>query len=211
MNAQTERRLIDGPAGVLEVAIDRPDSGPLRGVALICHPHPLFAGTLDNKVVQTLARAHVQAGWTAWRFNVRGVGRSAGSWDAGRGEIDDGMAILKAADALDADGAGTAIAGFSFGGYLASQVVKRLLADGRSVVATTLIAPAVVNFDVPGPPANSLVVQGGADDVVPLDSVLAWAEPLMQPVVVLPGVGHFFHGQLALLKQIVIRHLKTLE
>jgi uncharacterized protein len=224
MNAQTERRLVDGPAGLLEVAIDRPPVQRPVGIALVCHPHPLFAGTLDNKVVQTLARAHLQAGWTVWRFNVRGVGRSEGLWDEGRGEVDDALATLSHAQreaqreahregATDpaADSQRLAIAGFSFGGYLAARVLHHLRQADRAVASAVLVAPSVAKFDVPPLPPGSLVVQGGADDVVPMAAVLAWAEPDTQPVVVVPGGGHFFHGQLGLLKQIVGRHLQTLE
>lgn len=221
MNAQTERRVVAGPAGQIEVAVDRPPNAVPGAVALVCHPHPLFAGTLDNKVVQTLARAHLQAGWTVWRFNVRGVGLSEGAWDEGRGEVDDAQAVLSHAERESAPGeaAGTAsaapcrvaVAGFSFGGYVAASVVKRLQDEGRPVVSTVLVAPSVAKFDVPALPPASLVVQGGADDVVPMSAVLDWAEPAHQPVVVIPGVGHFFHGQLGLLKQVVLRHLQTLE
>lgn len=211
MNGQTDRRTIAGPAGALEVAVDRP-SGATRGVAVLCHPHPLFAGTMDNKVVQTLARAHLAAGWTCWRFNVRGVGASAGVWDEGRGERDDAFAVLQAARAETASAAAepVAVGGFSFGGFVASHLAERAREAGLAVASTVLVAPSVVKFQTAPVAAGSLVVQGGADDVVPTDAVLAWAEAQVQPVVVVPGVGHFFHGQLPLLKQIVLRHLQTL-
>lgn len=212
MNPQTERRAVDGPAGSLEVAIDRPAERP-RGIAVLCHPHPLFAGTMDNKVVQTLARAHVAAGWVTWRFNVRGVGGSAGAWDAGRGELDDAWAVLGAARS-SADGlsgnAPVAIGGFSFGGFLASRLAVRAREAGFAVASTVLVAPSVLKFETAPVAPGSLVVQGGDDDVVPMDAVLAWAAPQHQPVVVIPGVGHFFHGQLPLLKQVVLRHLQSL-
>jgi hypothetical protein len=211
MNGQTERRAILGPAGALEVAIDRP-AGPACGVAVMCHPHPLFAGTMDNKVVQTLARAHLAAGWTCWRFNVRGVGGSVGTWDEGRGEREDAWAVLQAAraEAASAPAEPVAIAGFSFGGFIASHLAAQAREAGLAVSSTVLVAPSVVKFEAAPIAAGSLVLQGGADDVVPTDAVLAWAEPQVQPVVVVPGVGHFFHGQLPLLKQIVLRHLQTL-
>lgn len=167
---------------------------------------------MDNKVVQTLARAHVLAGFEVWRFNVRGVGASAGLWDAGVGERDDFRAVLAAARAERASGDSPrlALAGFSFGSHLASMVATELRAAGQALVSTVLVGPAVVNFQVDLPTVGGLVVHGSADEVVPLEAVLAWATPQAQPVLVLPGVGHFFHGQLPLLRQCVLRHLQSL-
>lgn len=203
MNAQTERGLIVGPAGAIECALDRPAEGQvLRGVAVICHPNPTQGGTLDNKVVQTLARAFVQLGYLAVRFNFRGIGRSEGAWDEGRGEIDDALAVI--AHYRQA-GLPLALAGFSFGGYVASQAARRL-PEGEGAERLALIGPATSRFDTAPVPADTLVVHGEVDDVVPLASVLDWARPQALPVVVVPGVGHFFHGQLPLLKNIVLRH-----
>ena len=214
MNQQTERLQVAGPAGALEVAIDRPPAGSeVRGLAVVAHPHPLHGGTMDNKVVQTLARAHVQAGFVTWRFNVRGVGASEGRWDEGRGEVEDASAVLAAAEAqagLSAAPAVLALAGFSFGSYLAARLATSRVAEGRPPGSTVLVGPAVVNFPVDPPPSGSFVVHGGDDEVVSLEAVLAWARPLVQPVLVLPGVGHFFHGQLPLLRQCVLRHLISL-
>jgi hypothetical protein len=203
LNANTQRRTIAGPAGPLEVAVDQLRDADPFGTALICHPHPQHGGTLDNKVVQTLARAWVQIGWRALRFNFRGVGASGGTWDEGRGEIADAMAVV-AAEAADGP---IALAGFSFGGYVASQVASRLAAAGRAPHALVLVGPATRNFGVAPVPAGTLVVHGEHDDVVPLSATLDWARPQSLPVVVVPGGGHFFHGQLPLLKSIVLRHL----
>jgi alpha/beta superfamily hydrolase len=203
LNSNTLRRTVAGPAGPLDVAIDEPRDVSVRGTALVCHPHPLHGGTLDNKVAQTLARAWVQAGWRAVRFNFRGVGGSAGAWDEGRGEVDDAMAAI----AVEANDGELAIAGFSFGGYVASHVAARVSASGRAVSELVLIAPATSRFDVAPVPAGTLVVHGEHDDVVPLSATLDWARPQSLPVVVVPGGGHFFHGQLPLLKSIVLRHL----
>ncbi len=170
----------------------------------MCHPHPLHGGTLDNKVAQTLARAFVQAGWRALRFNFRGVGRSGGQWDEGQGEIDDAMAVLAAETTDDTE---LAVGGFSFGGYVASQVAQRLAAAGRPAREIVLIGPATANFAVAAVPQGALVVHGEHDDVVPLTATLDWARAQSLPVVVVPGGGHFFHGQLPLLKSIVLRHL----
>ena len=127
MNAQTQKSSFAGPAGMLEVARDEP-AGASRGVAVIAHPHPLFGGTLDNKVVQTLARAFTQAGWTAVRFNFRGVGGSQGIYDEGRGEVDDMLAVVQHV----APTGELALAGFSFGAFVTSQVFARLLPEPPS-------------------------------------------------------------------------------
>jgi alpha/beta superfamily hydrolase len=207
MNAQTVRRTVAGPAGGLECAVDAPSSatGSLTEasrLAVVCHPHPLFGGTMDNKVVQTVARALVQRGYTTVRFNFRGIGASEGSWDEGRGEVDDALAVVAA---FRSAGQPLVMAGFSFGGYVAANAAARLATDPATAAERlVLVGPAVVNFDVGPVPANTLVIQGQADDVVPMAAVLEWARPQSLPVTVVPGAGHFFHGQLPVLKQIVI-------
>jgi uncharacterized protein len=201
VNSRTQHRAIAGPVGELAYAIDEPESSePRRGLALVCHPHPLHGGTLDNKVVTTLARAFVQCGWRTVRFNFRGVGASQGVWDEGRGEIDDARAVLAA---LREGQEPVALAGFSFGGYVASHL-------SAGAAATVLISPATQNFTTAPVPAGTLVVHGDTDDVVPLSATLAWARPQSQPVTVIPGAGHFFHGQLPLLKHLVVQHLRAL-
>lgn len=205
MNAHTERRLLAGPSGPLEVALDAPaDPAHALGLALVCHPHPLHGGTLDNKVVQTLARAFVQLGWRTLRLNYRGVGQSAGVWDEGRGETDDAQqALLSLAQAHEP----LLLAGFSFGGFVAAQLAQRLAHSGRAARRLVLVGPATANFAVPPVAADTVVVHGEADEVVPLQATLDWARPQALPVTVLPGVGHFFHGQLPLLKSVVLRAL----
>jgi alpha/beta superfamily hydrolase len=198
MNAQTRRLKLAGPAGDIECAIDTP-AGMARGLALVCHPHPLHGGTMDNKVVQTLARAFVQRGYEAVRFNFRGVGASAGAWDEGRGETEDARAVLAA---CRQPGQALLLAGFSFGAYVAARVAAGLPAE-QAAERLVLVGPAASRFDMPAVPAGTLVIHGEADDVVPLSDVLAWARPLSQPVTVVPGAGHFFHGQLPLLKSLV--------
>ena len=203
MNAQTEKRLVAGPAGAIECAIDAPNAEvPARGMALICHPNPTQGGTMDNKVVQTLARAFMQLGYRAVRFNFRGIGQSEGGWDEGRGEIDDALAVH---DALRVAGEPLVLAGFSFGGYVASQAALRL-ADNAKAERMVLVGPAASRFDTAVVPADTLVIHGEVDDVVPLSAVLDWARPQSLPIVVVPGVGHFFHGQLPLLKSLVVRN-----
>ena len=206
MNPRTQRLVVAGPAGDLECAVDAPHAAhdaPPRGVAVLCHPHPLHGGTMDNKVVQTMARALLQLGFRTARFNFRGVGGSQGAWDHGRGEVDDALAVIAAVrdPALP-----LVLGGFSFGGYVASQAAARLQPPAERLV---LVGPATANFDVAPVPADTLVVHGEADDVVPLAATLDWARPQVLPVVVVPGVGHFFHGQLPLLKSLVMRAFAT--
>ena len=200
MNAQTQRLLVPGPAGPLECAIDEPAGAP-RGVAVICHPHPVYGGTLDHKVVQTLARAFVQLGYRSVRFNFRGIGQSGGAWDEGQGEVDDALAVI---DARREPGLPLLLAGFSFGGYVASQAAARLPAPDKPA-RLVLVAPATSRFDVATVPEDTLVIHGESDETVPLQATLDWARPQQLPVVVIPGVGHFFHGQLPLLKTLVTR------
>jgi len=199
MNPRTLRSAVAGPAGDLECAIDHPPEGGPRGVAVLCHPHPLHGGSLDNKVVQTLARSLVQLGYTSVRFNFRGIGASQGQWDAGRGEIDDALAVVAAHRVA---GLPLVLGGFSFGAYVASQAAVRLV-DGAQAERLVLVGPAVVNFATAAVPQDTLVVHGELDEVVPLAAVLDWARPQALPIVVVPGSGHFFHGQLPLLTQIV--------
>lgn len=201
MNPKTQRHTVDGPAGPIECAVDAP-ADAAHGVVVICHPHPQHGGTMDNKVVQTLARAFVQLGWRAVRFNFRGIGGSGGAWDEGRGEIDDALAVIAAERA---PGQALALAGFSFGGYVASHAAARL-PDGQKAERLVLVGPATGNFDVAPVPDDTLVIHGENDDVVPLAATLAWARPQSLPVVVVPGGGHFFHGQLPLLKSLLLRY-----
>jgi len=200
VNSRTERRTVAGPAGELVCAIDAP-AGERRGTAFVCHPHPQHGGTMDNKVVATLARAFAQCGWRAVRFNFRGIGGSAGAWDDGRGEIDDALAVVAA---LREQGEPLALAGFSFGAFVASHAAAALHPE-----RLVLVGPATANFSVATVPADTLVVHGEADDVVPLAATLDWARPQALPLVVVPGGGHFFHGQLPLLKALVVRHLSA--
>jgi alpha/beta superfamily hydrolase len=206
MNAQTERLFQDGPAGRQELALDRP-VGAAVGMAVVAHPHPLFGGTMDNKVVQTLARALVQAGWNTVRFNFRGVGASEGIHDNGRGELDDLLSVI----AAQAPEGPLCLAGFSFGAFVTSHAAARLHPQ-RDIRRLVLVGTAASRFEVAPVPADlhvrSLVLHGEQDDTVPLASVLDWARPQSLPVTVVPGGGHFFHGQLPLLRDVVVRHLQ---
>ena len=209
MNAQTQKSTVQGAAGAIEVAIDTPSGGAAsKGFAVIAHPHPLFGGALDNKVVQTLARAFTQCGWTAVRFNFRGVGATEGAHDEGRGELDDMLAVV----AHFAPAGGLCLAGFSFGAFVTTHAfdrlhtarqIDKLVLVGTSVVRSSAAPIAVAEH------GKTIVIHGEADDTVELSAVMDWARPQSLPVTVVPGGGHFFHGQLPLLKSLVVRHLSS--
>lgn len=197
MPAPARLRIVPGPAGALDCAVDEPEGAP-RGVALVAHPHPLFGGTRDNKVVHTLARTFAELGYVAWRPNFRGVGRSEGTHDEGRGEVDDLAAVLAHAGARR-----PVLAGFSFGAAMAARLGARLAAAGDPPERLVLVALAVRLLEVPAVPAETLVIHGEEDRTVPLADVLAWARPQDLPVVVVPGADHFFHRRLAVLRRIL--------
>jgi len=207
MNSQTQRITWRGEAGAIEGLLDQPE-GAARGIAVVAHPHPLFGGTMDNKVVQTLARAFVQCGWTVARFNFRGVGASEGAHDAGAGEARDFLAVVEQL----APTCALAIAGFSFGSFVASHAIQSLW-EQRDIEKIVFVGTATERLAVADVPAalheKTLVVHGEHDDTVSLASVMDWARPQSLPVLVVPGGGHFFHGQLPLLKSLVVRHLSA--
>jgi alpha/beta superfamily hydrolase len=197
-----ERHGIAGPAGVLEAIVEDPADSGGPSYAVICHPHPLYGGTMENKVVTTLARALRDAGVATLRFNFRGVGGSAGAYDQGAGEIADADAVASWG-AQHWPGKTLIIAGFSFGAYVALR-----LALQRTTARLITVAPAIefINAHKIGTPACPwLIVQGDADDVVNPKAVIAWAASLSPAprLVVLPGVGHFFHGRLQELRNAV--------
>ena len=193
-----ERVLLPGAAGSLEVVINDPRAGR-RGLALIAHPHPLYGGSLDNKVVQTLAKTFFRQGNVAVRMNFRGVGASDGVFDEGQGETQDWLVVAQALRGRFGD-LPLILAGFSFGAFVQSRVAEHLQPQ-----RLVLIAPAVGRFQMAAVPEHTLVVHGEQDDVVALADVLDWARPQSLPVVVLPGTGHFFHGKLAELARILQR------
>ena len=202
MNASTERIQIAGTAGFIECALDLPAAAPI-GTAVICHPHPQHGGSMDNKVVQTLARAFLQLGHRTVRFNFRGVGASQGVWDEGRGELDDALAVIKHFRVADQT---WVLSGFSFGAYIASQAAL-CLGDDAKPRRLVLVGPSTQRQVMPAVPADTVVVHGETDDVVPLSATLDWARPQNLPIIVFPGVGHFFHGQLARLRTVVVQQL----
>jgi alpha/beta superfamily hydrolase len=209
MNSQTQKSVIQGAAGAIELALDKPvGDAASKGVVVIAHPHPLFGGTMDNKVVQTLARAFTQCGWTAVRFNFRGVGGTAGVHDEGRGELDDMLAVVASA----APQGQICLAGFSFGAFVTTHAFERLgptrQIDKLVLVGTSVSRSVAAPID-PAAHLKTLVVHGEQDDTVALAAVMDWARPQALPVTVVPGGGHFFHGQLALLRNLVVRHLSS--
>ena len=211
MNSKTQKTVVTGPAGSIEAVVDAPELAPgvaARGVVVIAHPHPLFGGTMDNKVVQTLARAFVQCGWQAVRFNFRGVGATEGVYDEGRGELQDLLAVVQQV----APQGTLALAGFSFGAFVTSHAVQALWSQ-RAIEKIVFVGTAASRFTVADIPpeahAHTLTLHGEQDDTVPLAAVMDWARPQTLPVTVIPGGGHFFHGQLPLLKSLVVRHLRA--
>lgn len=203
MNAQTERIQVAGTAGAIEVAIDQPTGvEALRGVVVLAHPHPLFGGTMDNKVVQTMARAFLLMGYRTVRFNFRGVGGTEGTHDEGHGESDDLLAVIAAHRVVDLP---LALGGFSFGAYVTTLAAARLQGDQRAE-RLLLVGPSTQRARPADVPEDTVVIHGETDDVVPLPAVLDWARPQHLPVTVMPGVGHFFHGQLPRLRQLIVRH-----
>ena len=202
-----ERVFLEGTAGRIEAQIDSPapslhPDGP-RGIALVAHPHPLYGGTLDNKVAQTLAKTFVELGWVAVRPNFRGAGASEGIHDHGEGETDDMVAV--AGQALERyPGLPLALAGFSFGAFIQTRVARRV-----AVRRLVLVAPPSGligggrSYVTENVPADTIVIHGERDQTVPLVNVFDWARPQELPIVVIPGADHFFHRRLHLIRNIV--------
>ncbi|MFT3735654.1 MAG: CocE/NonD family hydrolase [Rhodocyclaceae bacterium] len=210
MNAPAGPTLVDGPIGPIEVLIDQPDT--VRGIALVAHPHPLFGGANTNKVAYTLARTLRDLGYCALRPNFRGVGKTAGTHDQGQGETEDMLAVLDWARRNWPDAAGTTVlAGFSFGAYVQTRVAHRLADAGTPVKRMILVGTAAGHvegarqYDTAAVGPDTLVIHGSKDETVPLQNVLAWAEPLEVPVVVVPGADHFFHARLHIIRDIINR------
>jgi alpha/beta superfamily hydrolase len=194
--AATEKLLIPGAAGELEGVIHHPEGVP-RAIAVVAHPLPTMGGTMENKVVTTLAKTFAELGFATLRFNFRGAGKSAGAFDEGNGEVEDVLAVVRHARNAFGD-LPLVLAGFSFGGYVQARAAQHL--HPRRLV---LIAPAVGRFAMPHVPQDTLLIHGEQDDVIPLEEALFWARAQHLPIVVLPETEHFFHGRLHLIKQLV--------
>ncbi|SNS17758.1 hypothetical protein SAMN06265795_101377 [Noviherbaspirillum humi] len=203
MNAQTQRFSLTGAAGNIECALDLPADGMVRGIGLVAHPHPLYGGTMDNKVAQTLARAFVALGYAAARMNFRGVGESAGVHDAGQGETDD-MALLLDHMAQRYPDVPVALSGFSFGTFVQASLQKRLEEQGRPAERLIMVGSAARKWPLPTVPSNSIVIHGEQDDTITLADALDWARPQDLPVIVIPGADHFFHRRLHHIKNLIV-------
>jgi alpha/beta superfamily hydrolase len=206
LNAHTQHFNIAGAVGRLECALDLPDPEQYptpRGIGLVGHPHPLYGGTMDNKVAQTLARAFVAIGYAAVRMNFRGVGDSEGVHDEGRGETDD-MALLLAHMRARYPDLPCALAGFSFGTFVQAQLQQRLIAQGMPAERLVLVGAAAGKWAMPEVPANTILIHGELDETIPLKDVFEWARPQDLPVFVIPGADHFFHRKLQHIRNIVV-------
>jgi uncharacterized protein len=206
---RAERGILSGPAGALETLTElAPDCGATPAAfGVICHPHPLYGGTLQNKVVWTLARAFQQLGAPTIRFNFRGVGASSGTHDDGRGEVEDALAVI-AHGRERWPNAALWLAGFSFGGVVA----LRAAATSHPACLIT-IAPGISTIDVSGVPRPAcpwLIVQGEADEVVPAQAVIAWARTLSPApeLLLMPAAGHYFHGLINELRDALVGFMR---
>ena len=208
MNRNEEVIVIDGPVGAIETLVENP--GAPRGIALVCHPHPLFGGTNTNKVTHALARTFTRMDYVALRPNFRGVGGSAGKHDEGRGETEDMLAVLAEARRRFGD-LPVALAGFSFGAYVQTRVAQALAEAGHPAQRLVLVGTAAGHvegarkYETRAVASDTIVIHGARDDTVPLANVLSWAEPLELPVIVVPGADHFFHRRLHVIRDIVTR------
>ncbi len=194
--AATARFSIAGPSGSLEAVAHLPEALP-RAIAVVAHPLPIMGGTMENKVVTTLAKTFVDLGFVALRFNFRGTGGSAGAFDGGDGEVEDALEVVRHAR-LEYGDLPLVLAGFSFGGYVQARAAQQLRPQ-----RLVLVAPAVGRFAMPQVPQDTLVIHGDQDEVIPLAEALLWARPQQLPIVVVPGTEHFFHGRLHLIRQLV--------
>ena len=196
-----------GPAGSIEILIESPVEP--RGVALVCHPHPLFGGNNQNKVAHTLASTFVRLGYAALRPNFRGVGTSGGQYDQGNGETEDMLVVLDEARRIFGE-LPVVLAGFSFGAYVQTRVAEAMSRSGQAVERMVLVGMATGPVDGAGHytahevPKDTLIIHGSADTTVALNNVLQWAEPFDLPVTVIPGADHFFHRRLHLIRNIVL-------
>lgn len=209
INSRSRFFMIQGPSGQLETTLDMPAiASDVRGCVVVAHPHPLHGGNMNNKVVYTLTRAFLQLGYMTLRFNFRGVGASAGAWDEGYGEIEDMQSAVNYVRNLpELAGKLLVLAGFSFGGYIASHVASAMVdVHPELLEGLVLVAPAVETFDVAPVGPGTLLIHGSEDEVVALKSILQWAQPQNLPVTLVAGAGHFFHGCLPVLKDIVLKH-----
>jgi alpha/beta superfamily hydrolase len=203
LNKFSKKFYLTGHAGKMECLLDLPEEAP-RGVALVAHPHPLYGGTMENKVAQTLARTFVSLGYATARFNFRGVGESEGVHDHGVGEVDD-MAIMLAHMQEQYPGLPLALTGFSFGTFVQAQFQQRLIGEGRPAERLVLVGTAAGKWPMPDVPNDTILIHGELDDTITLQQVFDWARPQDIPVIVIPGADHFFHRKLGHIKNLVMQ------
>ena len=203
MNIHSHKFYLDGDAGKMQCLLDLPDSEP-RGIALVAHPHPLYGGTMENKVAQTLARTFVTLGYAVARFNFRGVGESEGVYDDGQGEVDD-MAIMYEHMHARYPDLPITLTGFSFGTFVQAQFAQRLAAEGRPAERLVLVGTAAGKWPMPPVPQDTILIHGEQDDTITMQQVFDWARPLDIPVTIIPGADHFFHRKLGHIKNLVIQ------
>ena len=201
MNADTQLFFVTGAAGKLECALDLPKADP-SGIVLIAHPHPLYGGTMSNKVVQMIARTFVALGYIAVRMNFRGVGASEGSHDFGNGETDD-MAVLLDHITKQYPGLPVVLGGFSFGTYVQSRLRQKLAAEGQPPERMVFVSATAGKWAVDSVPADTLLIHGELDEVVPLPDVFNWARPQDLSVVVVAGADHLFNHKLHHIRNII--------
>lgn len=214
MSERVDTIQFSGHAGVIDCALDWPAGEP-KGWALLLHPHPLHGGARNNKVVTTLSRSATQHGLLAVRPDFRGVGKSAGQFDSSRGETADMLALIEQFPSQfpQWDSGPSMLAGFSFGTAVAAQVYASLQDAQAPLPGAFILTGTAVNrfrFRDVNPPADTLLVHGETDDVVPLSEGMDFAREHQLPMVVLPDAGHFFHGKLIQLRELVSRHLAGL-
>ena len=203
MKKSSDKFTLTGGAGSMECLLDLPEGAP-RGIALVAHPHPLYGGTMDNKVAVTLARTFLALGYVTARFNFRGVGASEGVHADGIGETDD-MLVMYEHMRAQYPGLPVALSGFSFGTFVQAQLQQRLIAEGRPAERLVLVGTAAGKWPMPEVPADSILIHGEVDDTITLTQVLDWARPQDIPVIVIPGADHFFHRKLGHIKNLVIQ------
>ncbi|MDN4038801.1 alpha/beta hydrolase [Massilia sp. YIM B02443] len=203
MNIHSHKFTLDGHAGKMQCLLDLPEGAP-RGIALVAHPHPLYGGTMENKVAQTLARTFVTLGYATARFNFRGVGESEGVHDEGRGEVDD-MAIMYQHMVTQYPGLPVTLTGFSFGTFVQAQFALRLVEQNRPAERLVLVGSAAGKWAMPQVPQDTILIHGELDDTIPLQDVFEWARPQDIPVTVITGADHFFHRKLGHIKNLVVQ------
>ncbi len=208
--ARSGRLLLEGAAGPIELFVQTPAApAPVRGIALIAHPHPLYGGTADNKVVTTLAKLFEEFGYAALRPNFRGVGASAGEHDHGIAETDDLARVLDWAHRTHGASLPVYLGGYSFGAYVVTRLARRLEEAGTPARRLVLVGTAAGfvegtrRYVTEAVAPDTIVIHGERDETVPLANVLAWAEPLDLAVSVIPGADHFFHRKLHIIRRIV--------